>query len=157
MLYTQKTKISGFTTFELVAAIFIVTVCMVAFAQLVFSTSEYRRARQMTQAAQDQLLNVLEMLDREEPGKLKNLDFDKQPFENLLADSLPGGKIAFAVKPFPADASGNIPPDSALLEVTVTWDAGEKRPPHSLALVKWMFAAQQPVQQLPQETGEVTP
>lgn len=141
MLYQKKKKTtqnSGFTIFELVAAIFMVTVCMVAFAQLVFSTSEYRRARQTTQSAQDQLLNMLEMLDREEPEKLKNLDFDKQPFETLLAHSLPDGTVAFSVKPFSED--------SDLLEVTVSWDAGEKRPRRELTLVKWVFAAPKPIE-----------
>lgn len=160
MLSHNKTKIdsfSGFTTFELIAAIFMVSVCMVAFAQLVSGTLGYRQTRQTTQAANDQLLNVLEMLDREEPERLKNLDFDKQPYEMLLANSLPGGKVAFSIKPFPDGQGENSPKDSALLEVTVNWDVGEKRPSRELILVKWVSLSEQRRSEPQQNTEEVTP
>jgi len=118
----------GFTVVEIAAAIALLAVCAVAFAQLVALVVSERTSGRTLRMANDQVQNVLEYVSGTEPEKLVTGDFDKTPFESLIERSLPDGKIAFETKPFE--------PDSVLLTVTVSWNDGDQRPRREVAMFR---------------------
>ena len=121
-------KKHGFTLIEVSAAIAVLAVCAVLFAQLVALAASERVAERTRQTAVDQMQNVLEYIAATEPEKLAAGDFDKTPFESLIECSLPDGKITFEAKTFP--------PDNLTFTATVSWSDGEKRPRRKVAMFR---------------------
>ena len=121
----------GFTLIEVTAAMALLAVCAVSFAQLVALTTSERVAERTRRTATDQLQNVLERLAAVEPEKLTVGDFDKTPFESLIERSLPDGKIVFDTK--------NIESGNVIFTVTVSWSDGKKRPQKSVTMFR-LFA-----------------
>jgi prepilin-type N-terminal cleavage/methylation domain-containing protein len=121
-------KKNAFTLVEVSAAIVLLAVCMVSFAQLVALTTSERTAERARQTAFDQLQNVREYLAATEPAKLIAGDFDKTPFEALIERSLPEGKIVFETV--------TIENDNVVWIVTVSWSDGEKRPRREAAMFR---------------------
>ena len=126
-----KMKRPGFTFVEISAAIALLAVCAVVFAQLVALTTSERLADRTRQTASDQMQNVLERLAVVPSEKLAAGDFDKTPFETLISRSLPDGRIVFDMK--------TIEPDGAAFTVTVSWSNGEKRPRSEVSLFRLFF------------------
>ena len=119
-------KRPAFTLIEISAAVALLAVCALTFAQLVALTSSDRLAERTRRTAVDQMQNVLEYLAATEPEKLAAGDFDKTPFESLIERSLPDGKIKFDTK--------TLEGDTAIFTVTVSWSDGEKRPRKNVAM-----------------------
>ena len=121
-------KRPGFTLVEISAAIALLAMCVVAFAQLVALTTSERLAERTRQTATDQMQNVLERLAAVPPEKLVTEVFDKVPFETLIERSLPDGKVVFDTK--------TIELVGTVLTVTVSWSNGEKRPRKEVAMFR---------------------
>jgi hypothetical protein len=121
-------KKSAFTLVEVSAAIVLLTVCMVTFAQLVVLTTSERASERTRRTAVDQLQNIMECLAATEPAKLVAGDFDKAPFELLIARSLPEGKIVFNTM--------TVENDHVIWTITVSWSGGEKRPKNEVAMFR---------------------
>ena len=119
---------NGFTVIEITAAIALLAVCAVSFAQLVALVASERASTRLQQTAHDQVQNVMEYLAGTEPEKLVAGDFDKASFESLIERSLPDGKIVFETKPFE--------PDRAIVTVTVSWHDGDNRPRRKVAMFR---------------------
>jgi prepilin-type N-terminal cleavage/methylation domain-containing protein len=113
-------KRDGFTLVEISAAVVVLAVCAILFAQLVALTTSVRHAERLRQTAIDQTQNILERLATVPPEKLATLDFDKTSAESLIERSLPDGNIAFATT--------EMEPDRVLFTVTVSWSNGDKKP-----------------------------
>jgi prepilin-type N-terminal cleavage/methylation domain-containing protein len=124
----MSTKTNGFTMIEMVAAMAVVVVCIVSFAQIVALTTSSRQAERTRQTAVDQLQNVLERLITLPPETLASGEFDKSSAESLIQKSLPSGEIVFE--------SRNIEDNLVVLEATVSWSAGESQPRRSIAFVR---------------------
>ena len=118
----------GFTLVEISAAIALLAVCAVTFAQLVTLTTAERLAERTRRTATDQMQNVLERLANLTPEKLAAGDFDKTPLETLIERSLPDGKIVFNTK--------TIDSEYVLFTVTVSWNNVEKRPRKEAAMFR---------------------
>jgi len=131
---------NGFTVIEITAAIALLAVCAVSFAQLVALVASERASTRMQQTAHDQVQNVMEYLAGTDPEKLAAGDFDKAPFESLIERSLPDGKIVFETKPFEPDSAIEqdiaIEPDRAIVTVTVSWHDGDNRPRRKVAMFR---------------------
>ncbi|MDR0328133.1 MAG: prepilin-type N-terminal cleavage/methylation domain-containing protein [Planctomycetaceae bacterium] len=120
---------NAFTLIEVAAAIALLTVCMVSFAQLVALATSERVADRTRRTATDQLQNVLERLAATEPEKLMSGNFDKAPFESLIERSLPDGKIVFEAKTID---------DKDIWTVTVSWNSNEKQPRKEISMFRWL-------------------
>lgn len=118
----------AFTLIEVSAAVALLAVCAMIFAQMVSLTASNRGDERIRQTATDQLQNVLERLAATEPAKLTAGDFDKEPFESLIERSLPDGKIVFDTKTL---ESGNV-----IFTVTVSWSDGEARPRKDVSMFR---------------------
>jgi prepilin-type N-terminal cleavage/methylation domain-containing protein len=118
----------GFTLVELSAAIAVLAVCAIVFAQLVSMTTALRADERTRKTAVDQMQNVLESLAAQPTEKLVNGDFDKTAAESLIERSLPEGKIVFDTK--------KIEPNNVVFTVTVSWSNGEKRPRNEVAMFR---------------------
>jgi len=125
----------GFTIVELCAAIALLAVSALLFAQLVALTASQRVAERTRQTAVDQMQNVLERLAVVPTEKLAAGDFDKMTAESLIERSLPEGKIAFDTK--------TIEPDAVLFTVTVSWSDGETRPRREVAMFRLLTLQEQ--------------
>jgi len=121
-------KRHGFTLVEISAAIALLAVCAIAFAQLVALSASERVAERTRQTAVDQMQNVMERLAVLPTEKLAAGDFDKTAAESLIERSLPDGKIVFDIK--------EIDPNSVVFAVTVSWSDGEKRPRKETAMFR---------------------
>jgi prepilin-type N-terminal cleavage/methylation domain-containing protein len=119
----------AFTLIEVTAAIALLAVCMVSFAQLVALATSERVADRTRRTAADQLQNVLERLADTEPEKLMSGNFDKAPFESLIERSLPDGKIVFEAKTIDG---------KDIWTVTVSWSGHEKQPRKEIAMFRWL-------------------
>lgn len=113
----------GFTVVEIVAALFLLTACTVAFSQLVVFVSSQRVDETIRQAAVDQLQNVLEQLDGLPVEKRVALYFDKSEYEQTTRRAVPDGKIEFSSQP----AEFNDSVQSFVFQATVSWNRGESR------------------------------
>ncbi|GHT40210.1 hypothetical protein FACS189443_0220 [Planctomycetales bacterium] len=130
MLYTIKRTKSfrdGFTIVELIAAMFLLTVCIAAFSQLVAFVVSQRSAERIRQCAVDQLQNVLEQIAVIPDEKLIALDFDKTEYEATTARAVPDGQLTFFCKPTEktlekSNETGSV--QSYIFEATVSWDRG---------------------------------
>ena len=120
-------KKSAFTLIEVSAALLLLAVCAVSFAQLVALAASERISERTRRTAVDQLQNVMEYLADREPEKLIAGDFDTTPFDLLIERSLPDGKIVFETKTIENNVIGTI---------TVSWSDGETRPRKKVAMFR---------------------
>jgi len=121
-------KKSAFTLIEVSAAVVLLAVCAVCFAQLVALATSERTSERSQRTVADQLQNVLEHLAETETEKLITGDFSKTPFESLIERSLPDGRIIFETK--------TIENETVLWTVTVSWDDGTRRPRKKVAMFR---------------------
>ena len=128
-------KRHGFTIVEICAAIALLAVSALLFAQLVALTASERIAERTRKTAVDQMQNVLERLAAVPTEKIAASDFDKMTAESLIERSLPEGKIAFDTK--------TIEPDAVLFTVTVSWSDGETRPRREVAMFRLLTLQEQ--------------
>jgi len=138
----KKSAKSAFTLIEVSAALLLVTVCAVAFAQLVALAASERTIERTRRMAVDQLQNVMEYLAATEPAKIIAGDFDRTPFDSLIERSLPDGKIVFETK--------TIENDNVIGTITVSWSDGEKRPRKEVS----MFRLYNVKKLIPEETQQ---
>ncbi len=124
----SKTPHQGFTLVEISAAVALLAVCLLSFAQLVALNASERVSERTRQTAVDQLQNVFERLLGTLPEKIAAGDFDKADAESLIEHSLPDGKIFFDTK--------TVEPDVLVFTATVSWNDGEKRPRKIVAMCR---------------------
>jgi prepilin-type N-terminal cleavage/methylation domain-containing protein len=131
-------KRPGFTLVEIFAAIAVLAVCAILFAQLVSLTTSARLAERTHQTAVDQMQNILERLAI---GDFDSDGFDKRQAEALIERSLPEGKIAFDTTEID---SGNV-----VFTVTVSWSNGEGKPRREIAMFRLLtldYSAEHPLE-----------
>jgi len=121
-------KRHGFTLVEVSAAVALLAVCALMFAQLVALTASERVAERTRQTAVDQIQNILEHLTLLPPETLATGDFDKGAAESLIERSLPDGKVVFDTK--------KVEHGGIVFTVTVSWSNGEKRPRSEVAMFR---------------------
>lgn len=126
----------GFTVVEIVAALALLTACIVAFSQLFVFVTSQRNAEEIRQAAVDQLQNVREQLRGISDEKLAALDFDRSDFEQTTRRALPGGEIEFSTESATPAPGADSTMQSDVLQITVSWDRGEKRPRGEVSLFR---------------------
>jgi hypothetical protein len=105
-----------------VAAIALLTACIVGFAQLFTLEASPRGAERTWQMAADQVQNVFEQIANHPVENLIALDFDKMEYEQTTLRALPEGTIEFSCKP--AEFESDTP--SFILQAVVSWDRGTK-------------------------------
>jgi len=110
----------AFTLIEVSAAIVLLAVCAVCFAQLYALVTAERANARTRQTAVDLLLNVMERFDTD--------DFDKTPFESLIERSLPDGKIEFEAK--------TVENNNVIATVTISWNASDKQPRRKVSMFR---------------------
>ena len=123
----------GFTIVEICAAIAVLAVCAILFAQLVSLTTATRVSDRTRQTAVDQTQNILERLATVPPkelaaGEFEPYGFNRASAESLIERSLPEGKIAFDTT--------EIDPDNVLFTVTVSWNGGKGKPRREIAMFR---------------------
>jgi Tfp pilus assembly protein PilV len=128
----KKCHRGGFTIVELLAAVFILTACIVAFSQLVVFVASQRAAEGIRQNAVDQLQNVFEQIAVISDEKLAALDFDKKEYEARTLRAVPDGKLTFSCKP--ADETAAL--QSYVFEANVSWSRGEKQQRGNVSLFR---------------------
>jgi len=121
-------KKPGFTLVEVSAAIALLAVCALMFAQLVALTATERVAERTRKTAVDQMQNILERLMLLPPDTLDAGDFDRRAAESLIERSLPDGRVVFDTK--------KLEPDGIIFTVTVSWSNGGKRPRSEVAMFR---------------------
>lgn len=121
----KKNVQCGFTVIEVVAAIFLLSACIVALSQLVAFVASQRVAEEIRQAAADQLQNVLEQLEGISNEKKVALDFDRSVFEATSKRAVPDGKVEFFCEPANLE---NDAVNSHVFRIVVSWNRGKNRP-----------------------------
>ena len=121
----------AFTLIEVSAAIVLLAMCAVCFAQLVALTTAERAGERTRRMAVDLLQNVMESLAATEPDIIAAGGFDKTSFESLIERALPGGKILFDAKTM---ENGNV-----LGTITVSWGDGEKQPQKKVSMFRLYY------------------
>jgi hypothetical protein len=112
----------GFTIVEIVAAIALLTACIVGFAQMFALDVAQRNAERTWQTAADQVQNVFEQIADLPTDKLIALDFDKSEYEQTTRRAVPKGEINFSCTP--AEFDGEV--KSYVLRAAVSWDRGSR-------------------------------
>ena len=152
-LPAHRPRSSGFTVVELAVSICVITVCFVAFAQLVVMTSRQRYSGHTYRAAVDQLNNIVEQLSDIPPERRATGDFDSAPYELLVERALPGGRIGFECDPVPDDLETGQGRELRVFKTTVSWSDGEHRPRRSVSLSRLITLSRNVENVSPVETG----
>jgi len=128
----------AFTLIEVFAALFLISVAMICFTQLVFALQQQRQMDRHRAIASDQLQNVLALAVAEFAGESRADDLTPTEAMCSMVDSaLPGGTVELKWVQLPEAEN------AALLQGTLTWDDGEKRPRKSLTMVRLSVASSQ--------------
>jgi len=120
-------KRTGFTFVEVTAAIAVLVVCGILFAQLVALSASERAKERTRQLAVDQVQNIMERIGAE---RFDWEGFDKEAAESLIERSLPEGKIVFDTK--------EIEHDRMILTITVSWCNGKGKPRREVAMFRFL-------------------
>ena len=115
----------AFTLIEVFAALFLISVTMVCFMQLVFALQEGRQSDRQWAIASDQLLGVLE-LAAERPDDLT----PTEAMRSMVDNALPGGTVELSRVEIPDTEN------ATLLQGTITWNDGTNRPKKTLTMVR---------------------
>lgn len=134
---------NGFTILEMVVALFLLTVCLVAFSQLVVFVTTQRVAEGTRQAAVDQLQNVFEQLSDLPDEKLAALDFDDSDYQETARRAVPDGRIEFSCNAVPWNEAEAPEVRSRLFQAALSWDRGENRPRGTVSLFRLLTLAQE--------------
>jgi len=115
----------AFTVIEVFAALFLISVGMVCFMQLVFALQEQRQSERYWAIASDQLQNVLELALAGPDGLTVT-----EAMREMVERSLPDGTIELDQVELPGTEN------AALLQGTLTWNDGSNRPRKSVTMVR---------------------
>ena len=128
-MYTNRIQTrNGFTVVELIAAMLLVSVCIVGFSQLVFMVVDLQNAAQIRGVATDQLQNIMELIP-----EMENAAENPVPTESmrrLASQALPEGEIEFESLPITEVD------DAMLLKGTVSWNDAAKRLRKNVSMVR---------------------
>ena len=136
----KKNANAGFTIVELIVAILVVTVCMAAFVKIAHVARQQRDYGREHQTAVDQTLNVLEHLAACDPVQLAAGDIDLTPHENLIARSLPDGKLLVTCEQLAGEEAADAA-DVWQLTATVSWKPGANLPQRDVTLSRLVVVA----------------
>jgi len=115
----------AFTLIEVFASLFLISVAMICFMQLVFALQEVRQSDRHRAIASDQLQNVLELADA-----LPDSLAPTEAMHAMVENALPGGTVELKKVELPDTEN------AVLLQGTITWNDGANRPRKSLTMVK---------------------
>ena len=119
----------AFTVIEVFAALFLISVAMLCFMQLIFALQEQRQSARHRAIASDQLQNVLE-LAMENPEALQDGLTPTEAMRSMVEQSLPDGAVELAWVELPDTENAR------LLQGTLTWSDGTNRPRKSVTMVR---------------------
>ena len=132
----KKTR-AAFSIVELIAAIMVVSLCLVAFAKIVHLAGQQRLIHREHQTAVDQTLNVLEHIVAADPEQLAAAEIDLTPHETLIARALPDGKLFVTCMPLQVGDSGvETTVGTWQLDATVSWNPGANLPRRSATFTR---------------------
>ena len=122
----KKTTSTAFTIVELVAAMFIVGLCLAAFLKIAHTARQQRRIAQTHQTAVDQLQNVIELLAAADPEQLAACEVDLSQYEALIARALPEGELLLVCEPLATDNTTEVATtlQTWQLDASVSWRDG---------------------------------
>ncbi|HBT76539.1 MAG TPA: hypothetical protein DEB39_06345 [Planctomycetaceae bacterium] len=160
-----KMKRHGYTILELCVSVSTISVLIALFAMLAASTTEGRLTQRLRAVALEELRNVFERIDSNDPGSL-----DEAELGAPLREALPDGRLTLERIPCRIDENGRIAPLADLpangqdekdgqdeqdgqdgraetknllaLRVTVSWDNGTGNIRPELSLVRLVFPKQ---------------
>jgi len=132
----KKTRVA-FSIVELIAAIMVVSLCLVAFAKIAHLAGQQRLIHREHQTAVDQTLNVLEYLVAANPEQLAAAEIDLMPHETLIARTLPDGKLLVTCMPLQVGDSGiETTVGTWQLDATVSWSPGANIPRRNVTFTR---------------------
>lgn len=143
----------AFTMIEVGVALFIISICVAGFTQLIFIVSENEHSLRSRLVAQDQFWNVLEMLPT-------HCESDQAPtptdaMRQLVENALPEARLEFQKVPF--DESGAPAVENAILvKGIVSWNDGENRSRKQVSFLKLLYV-EKPKEEKPTEESSVDP
>ena len=150
----QHNTHAGFTIVELIAAIMVVSLCIVAFAKIVHLAGQQRELGREHQTAVDQTLNVLEHLVAADPEQLATGEIDLTPHETLIAQVLPGGKLLVTCETLEVEHVDVATVDIWRLDASVSWSPGTNLPRRSVTITR-LLSKPRPVIESPPEPETV--
>ncbi len=155
---------TAFTLIETGIALFLLTACLAALAQLHTILISQQNRIDTAETARLQLQNILEIISNTPADSIASGNFSKEKYQNIVANTLPDGEIRFETVPLvfknenkiadpadddqksdvkktgsetsakPSEKSETI--TAHLFQVTVSWSDGIGRPRRSLSLTR---------------------
>ena len=125
-------KRHGFTIVEISAALAVLAVCALLFAQLATLIASERLRERTQQMAVDQLQNIME---RFAAADFDSGAFDRGAAESLIERALPEGTTVFDTK--------TLDTDTIIFTVTVSWSDGEKRSRREISMFRLLTPEEQ--------------
>ncbi|MDR2755628.1 MAG: hypothetical protein LBC20_07965 [Planctomycetaceae bacterium] len=124
-------KRCGIYLLEVCVGLVLVLAALTIFTQSLFQLIDHRSDQKLQQIAVDTLLNVQEMIDLETlSGNSNDNDEKLKPLKNMVAQSLPDGKLT--VEKLDEPAIKNV----TFFRITISYDNGQNRPRRELPLVR---------------------
>lgn len=123
---------TGFTVVEIIGATFLLTVAMLVFLKTAYAVIGQQRTLQEKRIAIDQLENVLELISHDPEMEMKVAE-NRLPGDasrKMVQNALPDGEIVLQSQS--VDSENGV----FLLQGTVSWSDGEKRPRRSVSMVR---------------------
>ena len=145
---------AAFTFVELIAAIFVVGLCIVAFAKIANTAQQQRQLGQTHQTAVDQLQNILEQLAATAPEQLAAGQSDLTPYKALIARAIPTGELTVTCEPLANDAAEAV--QTWRLDASVSWQDNAHQPRRNVSLTR-LLSKSRPAMKPPEQTIEETP
>ena len=143
---------AAFTFVELIAAIFVVGLCIVAFAKIAHTGWQQRQLGQMHQTVVDQLQNVLEQLAATDPEQLAAGQSDLTPYKAFIARAIPTGELTVTCEPFANDAANAV--QTWRLDASVSWQDNAHQSRRNVSLTRLLSKPQPAMEQTPAPTPE---
>ena len=158
-----RAKNAGFTIVELIAAMMVVSLCIMAFVKIAHIARQQREYGREHQTAVDQTLNVLEYLCGRDvrvpnvaadPVQLAAGEIDMTQYEALIARTLPDGKLLVTCEPLAVEGAAV---DVWRLDATVSWKPGANLPQRNVAFTRLISRQRDEGREMREEGEETHP
>ena len=143
---------AAFTFVELIAAIFVVGLCIVAFAKIAHTARQQRQLGQTHQTVVDQLQNVLEQLAATDPEQLAAGQGNLTPYKALIARAIPTGELTVTCEPLANDVANAV--QTWQFDASVSWQDNGNQPRRSVSLTRLFSKPRPAMKQTPATTSE---
>ena len=144
---------AAFTFVELIAAIFVIGLCIVAFAKIANTARQQRQLENAHQTVVDQLQNVLEQLAATDPEQFAVGQSDLTPYKALIARAIPTGELTVTCEPLANDATTNAV-QTWRLDASVSWQDNAHLPRRSVSLTRLLSKPRPVMEQTPISASE---